>query len=84
MRRPLKRLLRKPPDIEDNSMGKTIVVKQIGSPIRLLDTFDIIDSQRRSVLKDQKKKNIEDLKKEKLAQKLRENLKKRKQSKLKD
>ena len=30
----MKRLLRKPLDIEDNSMGKTIVVKQIGSPIR--------------------------------------------------
>ena len=30
----MKRLLRKPPDIEDNSMSKTIVVKQIGSPIR--------------------------------------------------
>jgi large subunit ribosomal protein L30 len=28
------RLLRKPLDIEDNSMGKTILVKQIGSPIR--------------------------------------------------
>ena len=33
----MKRLLRKPPDIEDNSMGKTIVVKQIGSPIRRPD-----------------------------------------------
>ena len=30
----MKRLLRKPLDIEDNSMGKTIVIKQIGSPIR--------------------------------------------------
>ena len=30
----MKRLLRKPLDIEDNSMGKTILVKQIGSPIR--------------------------------------------------
>ena len=30
----MKHLLRKPLDIEDNSMGKTIVVKQIGSPIR--------------------------------------------------
>ena len=30
----MKRLLRKPLDIEDNSMGKTIVVQQIGSPIR--------------------------------------------------
>ena len=30
----MKRLLRKPLDIEDNSMGKTIVVKQIGSQIR--------------------------------------------------
>ena len=29
----MKRLLRKPLDIEDNSMGKTILVKQIGSPI---------------------------------------------------
>ena len=27
-------MLRKQLDIEDNSMGKTIVVKQIGSPIR--------------------------------------------------
>ena len=30
----MKYLLRKPLDIEDNSMGKTILVKQIGSPIR--------------------------------------------------
>jgi len=30
----MKRLLRKPLDIEGNSMGKTILVKQIGSPIR--------------------------------------------------
>ena len=30
----MKRLLRKSLNIEDNSMGKTIVVKQIGSPIR--------------------------------------------------
>ncbi len=30
----MKRLLRKPLDIEDNPMGKTILVKQIGSPIR--------------------------------------------------